>query len=135
MSPALNGPWSFEQLLDLLRLFQFDENDDLWWREREGPGSELYFLINCSDTFYWAAADCEEILPEDIPDLARAKADAEATGEIDAFYWTRLWAARKRGERPMNVWLKRRLEKEGAVGMLALFEAAGPERESTIWAP
>jgi hypothetical protein len=46
-------------------------------------------------------------------------------------YWTELFAARKRGERPMN----RYMETITAPALRALFEQAGPERPSTFLAP
>lgn len=102
-------------ILDLLRLFAFDDCESLWWRNDNGV---LMMLVRCSDTFYWATADSERITAEDLPELSRAKVDLP---EED---WPILWVARKRQMRPMPPYYK------GITPELAaLFDACGSERD------
>lgn len=58
-------------------------------------------MVNCSDLFAWACADCEEITPYNIGEWERALKDtAELGGE--RFYGSQLFAARVRGQRPQK---------------------------------
>jgi len=73
--------------------------------------------VNCSDLFYWATADCEEISLEEIPALEQALQEMPNRGSD-------LWVARKRGMRPQAPYYRKLTEAESA-----LFDAAGPERQ------
>lgn len=139
-----------EQMLTIL--WDGDDHESLFWRPANGgtfvrqeglpPAGPISFSLNCSDTFGWACADAEDIeLPGDLDSLQKALDDARAAerehrGEdgrqIIFLDWVTLWCCRKRGMRPMNAWMKR-------AGMhaaeQALFEAAGPPRESVMGAP
>jgi len=125
-----DGPWVFE----LLRLFDGDACDELRWRD-DGPG--LVFTVDCSDTFYWGTADCEEIAEADLPELHRAMTDACHCNGADV--WPALWCARKRGMRPMAAFYRQVLDGPPDLAvpgtLAALFDAAGPARPRTLVAP
>lgn len=139
-----------EQLLMIF--WDGDDVDSLFWRPTNGgvfvrqeglpPAGPVSFAAMCSDTFMWGCADCEDIeLPGDLKSLQQALDDSRAVekanlneeGKQVCFVdWVTLWCCRKRGMRPMNAWLKRdRLHPAER----ALFEAAGPPRESEFGAP
>lgn len=92
--------------------------DDLWWRVEDGRVS---FSAMCSDLFVWASADSEPIELHDAPLLERCLADLQAVDATE--HLAALFAARKRGMRPMRLWLERH-----AGAARGLFLAAGPER-------
>ncbi len=93
-------------------------NDYLFWRV---DGSEVRFYAMCNDVFWWATADAEDILADDIPLLYEC---LEAVKAIDKPYLLpEYFASRKRGMRPQIPWFKG-LEPEVA----ELFNACGPER-------
>jgi len=115
----------------LLELFEFEGTEGLWWRYGEGPDdhtseSGLRFYAQCSDTFDWATADCEEITPERLPALEQAKTDLRNVdgGWRNDMWLGELYSARVRNRRPMRAFLKG-LQPQ----VRALFEAAGPERD------
>ena len=127
-----DGPWVFK----LLRLFgDGDVCDELRWCD---DGAGLVFYVDCSDTFHWGTADCEQIAEPDLPQLRRARRDARGCPDRD-YLWPTLWCARKRGMRPMNAFYREVIvasPDSGAPGtMAALFDAAGPARLSTLVAP
>lgn len=112
----MSGPTTGEVwILDLLRLFAWDDCESLWWRVN---ADGLRMAVRCNDTFYWATADAEEVTAADLPDLARAKADLP---EDD---WPTLWVARKRQMRPMRAYYK-----SVTPELAALFDVSGPERD------
>src|ERR1700681_2040369 len=95
---------------EVLRVFdECDCHTDLFWRT---SGDELRLLAACSDWFYWACADAEEITPADLP-LLRSCADdllaiersstekSARTFRGAGAYVGQLCACRKRGMRPM----------------------------------
>lgn len=88
----------------------------------------------CSDTFMWGCADAEAIeLPGDLESLKQALDDCRAEdGSRVLFDWVTLWCCRKRGMRPMNAWMEKLVDHPDE---RALFEAAGPPRESEFNAP
>lgn len=115
------GPVTLDFVRDVLREYseRADCTDALYWRVY---GDEIRLLAQCSDTFYWGTADCEQIDPEDLPLLRQCvddliKADAE-------YYVSELFAARKRGMRPQRPVL-RKMPKD----VLRLFLKAGPRRD------
>jgi hypothetical protein len=104
----------------VLRLYeQADAQGMLYWRFNP----ELRLLALCNDVFYWGAADCEEITPDNIVVLAQAQLDAMAEGEM--LFFDALFAARVRHLRPQRPFL-RTLKPS----LRALFEACGPERDA-----
>lgn len=104
---------------------------------RVGPDS-VRFSVMCSDMFAWACADAETIEPgADIDLLMDRLNDLRALEDDYEEVWLgELFCCRKRGMRPMNAWFKLRAKSNDlGEGAWALFEAAGPERESTWHAP
>ena len=87
---------------EALALFA-DTGESLWWRFE--PGGAITFWAECSDTFLWATAECEQIRPEDMALLRRCDSDLRRAGAED--YLAVLFASRKRGTRPMSLWLDR----------------------------
>jgi hypothetical protein len=148
----------WDYTVELLKLFrELDMEDELYWHFNEKPFDYKHpkytdyptFWVICSDFFHWGSADGEDIEPGDIPLLRQCIEDLKATG---AQLWVMevplLYAARKRGMRPMSLWLQRlrtgsygREERsqekidawnaeygESHEKMHELFIAAGPER-------
>lgn len=116
-------------LEDVLDVFnRADSYESLLWRRTDAG---MRFAAMCSDTFHWASADAEPIEPEDVPLLRQCLEDLRAAdpqlGECDL---PELFAARKRGLRPMRLflWPKHQREYEGWPAVRELFLAAGPER-------
>jgi len=127
-----DGPWVFE----LLRLFGDDYAcEELRWRE---DADGLAFFVDCSDTFDWGSADCEDVTEADLPQLRRARRDARGCLGKEHL-WPVLWCARKRGMRPMTTYYRKVLDgppDSGVPGTLAtLFDAAGPARPRIMVAP
>jgi hypothetical protein len=105
---------------------QADDYDSIMWRVDTRPGMDrsVKIFAQCSDFFYWATADCEEITKEDVSLLEQALADLKA---VDAEYeLPRLFAARKRKLRPQKPYYK---DMEPPVA--ALFDACCTEAERT----
>lgn len=97
MVPA---PVTPEEAAFVLHLWdRADLYEDLMWRVDRTDGSyDVRMHANCSDLFFWATADCEEILPADFPLLVQTLQDLEAVG--CAYNLPELFAARKRKLRP-----------------------------------
>jgi hypothetical protein len=91
-----------EEALKVFAIYeQADDYESLMWRV-EGP-DEIRLLINCSDFFYWATAESEEILAEDVPALRAALLDLlAADSDVGSCYLGELFAARKRKLRPQK---------------------------------
>lgn len=111
---------------EVMWLFGFpdgaDASSDLrfWWRTDHEP---MTLFALCSDVFHWATADLESITEDDMPLLRGCFEDLAA---LDDLLWLpELFAARKRGMRPMRAFLKVCDNPD----TLALFNAAGPERD------
>lgn len=102
--------------LDLLKLLaKHDVRDDLFWNV---SGTSIKFFVNCSDVFWWATADLEEVTAENIGILKQAYEDA---GDI---YGGDLFAARVRKLRPQQPYWSRIQDER----IQAFFLAVGPER-------
>lgn len=103
-----------------------DFHDILWWRCEQG---KFKWFINCSDMFYWATADCEEILPGDIPSFIETIEDTLALSDEYAYcHAPELWVSRKRGMRPQGAYYKHFTPE-----LARLFDACGPERKNRLW--
>lgn len=109
-----------EWVLQLLELFSGDDNEDLMWTC--SSSGQLRFAVKCSDTYWWATADCEDIGITDLPALRQAKMDALSTDS--AYLWPTLWVSRKRKLRPM-----RGLYNSVDTAFRELLDASGPERD------
>lgn len=98
----------------------------MWMARTDGT---IHFGAPCSDVFWWATADWEEIGEEDMPLFRQCMADLDAT---DEHYMVEiLYAARKRGMRPMSLWLGIRGDRawQHSRELFDMFLAAGPERD------
>lgn len=60
--------------------------------QRDGDNFSLYLLLN--DTFFYASADAEEVLLDDLPELSRLWSDYGYVGAV-------AWAANKRKDEPL----------------------------------
>lgn len=103
-----------------------DFEGGLFWRVDMAPGRdrEMKLFAQCSDFFYWATADLEEITRDDIPLLRQTLSDLKAIGaeeELD-----HLFAARKRRMRP-----QRPCYKDFDPPVAALYDACSTEGERT----
>lgn len=119
---------------ELLGMF-WEDTDSLLWSPANQPGpfmtygglpgrGPVRFMVNCSDTFYWACADAEDVdLPGDLESLRTAAA------EFPDEDWPLLWVCRKRAMQPMPLYMKK-LHPEDVPFRRAL-EAAGPTPESS----
>lgn len=116
---------------EVLRIFALaDCRDELFWTAQ--PEKGMKFFAQCSDVFWWATADLEEITEEDLSLLKQCYQDLKP---IDMrHYLPELYAARKRGLRPQGAWygVAARIDHEG---LAELFDAAGPPREADILNP
>lgn len=117
MTDAEDASGVMLNLWELLRLFEGEDTDSLWWTcDSEG---NLRFFVKCSDLFAWGGSDVEEIAldtPDDLHVLREARAEAEHD-------WPLLWVARKRGMRPQGGYYKY-LDED----VWHLFDTCGPER-------
>lgn len=79
--------------------------------------AKITLTVNCSDTFYWGCADCEDIDFEDLSALVDCYA-------LSPRFGGELWVSRKRGMRPQAASYKECYP----TGEWLWFDAAGPER-------
>ncbi len=95
-------------ILEVLRLQ--DEYDcygePIYWATH-GDYAPVTFFVNCNDLFWWATADAEKLLPEDMPMLRQAILDVQAADVYDLRLdnyemGCALWCARKRKMRPQQ---------------------------------
>jgi hypothetical protein len=77
-----------------------DDYESLMWRVDMDAGPDVKLLALCSDVFFWATADAEEITAADLTLLEACLADLAKTGET--YYLAELFAARKRKLRPQK---------------------------------
>lgn len=84
---------------------------------RIGCNNEISLWVNCSDLFFWACADGEDIELSELLDLAECY-------KLSPQYGNWLWCSRKRGMRPQTACYPY-IPKE----QWHLFDAAGPERD------
>lgn len=127
--------WSRAHILRILKLNE-NGNVSAWYRVNEA-GTEVKVYIDCSDLFYWACSDADEIRPEDLLELEQCLAEMTA---LDAPYWAgELFCCRRRGMRPQGPWYGYMVYPENVmirrafvpIAVEALFDACGPEREDS----
>jgi hypothetical protein len=95
-----------EYLERVIREIALERDHELYW-SRNGP--ELRAMFFCSDTFWWATADCEVIEPEELDDMLayidQFKETTErhdgSTSTYPAHWGPMLWICKKRNLRPM----------------------------------
>ena len=121
---------TYDFFLRVFRVFSETNcgNEMLWWRT-DTTYAPVTFMVNCSDTFFWATADNEHLTPENIGVLEQAVADCNAVPSeykhLARIYASTLFCARVRGMRPMRLaYPKDRPE------IWPLYDACGPERTS-----
>lgn len=111
-------------VVQVLSLFQkMDNESELFWRV---DGDDVRFFVNCSDCFFWGAADAEDITPETLPELEQAIEDAQNLDDPQAWWIPVLYAARRRKMRPQGALYE---EKYLPPRCWPLFDACGPIRE------
>lgn len=107
--------------INLLKLAaKYDIKDTFLWNE------ELEFSIICSDSFYYATADAEDVLSqEDVDLLEQCIKDCLDTGDrLGELHGTLLYAAKKRKMRPiLDIYT------HIPTGVQNLLNACGPERK------
>lgn len=94
------------------------------------PDGMITLLALCSDTFDWGTADAERIEADDLPAFRQAWEDLRPYD--DGHLVGVLFTARKRGRRPMELWLYGRDPARGGAphkDAVQLFEAAGPAQD------
>jgi len=102
-----------KRVREIVRLIEDLELDGFW-------NFDGKYFVDCSDSFYWACADAEELNPEDGEAIRKAHGESKFNGSL-------LWIARKREIRPQNA-LYGYIEDED----WPLFDACGPEREANL---
>ncbi len=114
-----------EFILKVLDLFsRYDSQDSVSWRT-DGEFAPVTFFVNCSDLFWWATADAEDITPENFGVLEQAFIDCQAADKVvGTVYAPSLFAARVRKLRP-----QRAAYPKDEPFMWPLFDACGPERD------
>lgn len=105
-----------------------DCHDSLLWHvDNDGA---VHFSAQCSDTFFWASADAEEITEADVPLLRQCLADLRALDAEEGL--PQLYAARRRRMRPMRIFLNPKpltgYQPAQWPEVRELFLACGPDR-------
>lgn len=126
-----------EFILRVLRAFAAcDSTDSLRWRLHESSpffvapadlGAPIFFWVLCSDEFFLACADAEDVTPENIHVMEQAVIDCLALKETEpqARFWApTLFVARVRKMRP----LARSYGFKNMSKLAELLDACGPER-------
>ena len=113
---------SVDFAMRVLRATAFDLCDCMFWR-CDGEYAPITFLVNCSDTFWWASADAENLTPENVDLFEQSLADVVAvTGDKYDIHGPILFCCRARKMRPMECAYPE--DKR----LWPLFDDAGPER-------
>lgn len=103
--------------------------EELLWRV---DGEQVKFMVKCSDVFAWGCADCEEVTPDNVAVLEQSYADTAAACKFGTIYAQELFCCRVRKMRPQGACYP---EKEGFAALWPLFDACGPERETSLGNP
>lgn len=112
-------------VMRILTITAMSPNDlcgELYWRV-DGEYAPITFLLDCSDTFHWATADCEPLTEHNIHILEKAVADIRAISPSDVYWAPELFAARVRRMRPMQAAYPRN------PALRPLFDTCGPPRD------
>lgn len=119
-----------EQVISIA--IDYDQYDNLhWWRDEED--GQIKVGANCSDLFWWATADAEEITPDNIQLFEETCNECEALDdgiEFPTVFACALFAARARKMRPQGAYYKMFPR-----SMWPMFNACGPERETGLGNP
>lgn len=100
-----------EQFDFVISVLEMTSNADLCgeliWSVTDDIKGKVHFSLMCSDTFAWGTADAEKVeTKEDIQLFAQCQEDLKAISAGAEGYVSELYAARRRGMRPMRLWLK-----------------------------
>lgn len=88
-----------------------DVHGELIWNVTDDIKGKVHFSLMCSDTFAWGTADAEDIEnKEDLRLFEECREDLKAISAGAEGYVCELYAARRRGMRPMRLWLSLLLE-------------------------
>lgn len=106
-------------------------SEPIYWATHDGY-APITFFVNCNDFFWWATADAERLMPEDLPMLRQALTDSKkccdegkgAEGGEDDDWGFLLFCARKRKMRPQQP------AYPTDARLRALFDACGPNRQT-----
>lgn len=116
----------FDFVIKVLKIFE--QNDDceslLWSFDNE---ENISFFVNCSDLFFWACADAQEVTEENVSVLAKAYEDAKKAYEFGECYGSTLFCCRTRGMRPQKPYCKHIPQK-----LMPLFDACGEPLEGKV---
>lgn len=120
--------WSLRRLLSLIGRSSMQESLII-----QGTPDDLKIYLNCSDQFYWATADAEDVTPDDLDLFESCIDDLKKieTLRYDRIYSDALYASRKRGMRPQGPWYGYERRAYVNADVAALFDACGPEREDS----
>lgn len=117
------------RVMTAFAMFPNDNTDDLMWRVDE-QYAPITFLVQCSDEFSWATADCEPLTPENIGAFEQCVEDVRTACAESGRSWPPIWyaghlfAARMRGMRPQGA-----AYPKDEPRLWPLFDACGPTRE------
>jgi len=116
-------------ILKVLQITSTYDCKDIYWRTH-GEYAPVSFFINCSDIFFWACADDEELTPDNLEVFKQSYADTENLHESGKIYADILFCARMRKMRPQGAYYNF-IPNE----LWPLFDACGPEREIDMGNP
>lgn len=113
-----------ENILNLLRFVaEHDCDHDIGWNQ------DLGFYVHCSDIFWWATADAEDLTDETLEEYKQAVLDAKkASPDFGHIYGGYLYCSRQRKMRPQNPAYRPQYFLGQHPELVPLFNACGPER-------
>ena len=127
-------------LYEVAKLSQFSANEAIFWRYND-ERTQIDVYANCSDIFFWGCADAEPITWDNLQVLRDSVREvqeltgSEFSNQDDGLL---LFVARVRNERPQGAFYKYitvHNDDEKTASLRALFDAAGPERETGFGNP
>lgn len=105
-----------------------DSHDSLTWNTH-GQYAPVTFFINCSDTFYYASADAEEVTIANIHVLEQSVNDCVKHSIYAGFYAPMLFCARVRNMRPIRrMYPNTTFLEHDMAPVIKMLDEAGPER-------
>jgi len=115
----LNIQMTKEELaLEVMKIVEFDNTEDIWWRCLGEEYEPITMFAACSDVFWWGCADSEEITPDNLELFRQSYKDYEEYGGV-------LFSCRVRKMRPQGAMFDY-IDPEHR----HWFEACGPVREA-----
>ena len=100
-----NDPYTLDNYRTITHIEACDEIIIMWSFDGMMVPADPHELparayVMCNDTFGWATADCEEILPEDVDWLLKAHLADKENGPL-------AWICAKRDEMPFDKWMEK----------------------------